>query len=97
MTQWRITLALGAVFVVAIAYEWLKLPYSGVYSDVFRMMTAFHMVHALAIGAFMGMIYRGVQAEVYNEENFWPVEGATSLWYFVIVAWMLFYVVLYWL
>ena len=94
---WRIVLGLGVAFVLVIAYEWLRLPYSGIYSDVFRTMTGFHMVHALAIGAFMGMIYRGVQAGTYHAGNFWPVEGATGLWNFVIVAWMLFYVVIYWL
>ena len=95
LRRWRLALALGAVFVVIIAYEWVVLPYSGIYSDVFRMMTAFHGVHALAIGAFMGMIYRGARAGQYGSTHFWPVEGATSLWYFVVFAWMLFYVVLY--
>lgn len=93
--RWRVVLALALAFVLVIAYEWISLPYSGIYSDVFRMMTAFHAVHALAIGAFMGMIYRGAQAGNYGAANFWPVEGAVSLWNFVVFAWILFYVVLY--
>jgi heme/copper-type cytochrome/quinol oxidase subunit 3 len=97
LAQWPLVIGLGAAFVAIMAYEWLRLPYSGIYSDVFRMMTAFHSIHALAIGAFMGMIYRGARAGQYSSSNFWPVEGAAALWYFVIVAWMLFYVVLYWI
>jgi hypothetical protein len=27
--------------------------------------------------------------------HFWPVEAAANLWYFVTVAWLLFFVVLY--
>lgn len=92
---WRIALGLAALFVVIVAFDWITLPYSGIYSDVFRMMTGFHGVHALAIGAFMGMIYRNARAGNYGPGNFWPVEGAVGLWYFVVFAWMLFYAVLY--
>ena len=95
--QWLPVIALGAGFVAIMAFEWLRIPYTGIYSDVFRMMTAFHSIHALAIGLFMGMIYRRAQTGLYGSANFWPVEGAAALWYFVIVAWILFYVVLYWI
>jgi heme/copper-type cytochrome/quinol oxidase subunit 3 len=97
LSHWRIALVLGAAFVLIILYEWISLPYSGIYSDVFRMMTAFHGVHALAIVMFMGMIDRGARAGKYGPANFWPVEGAAGLWYFVVAAWLLFYVVLYWI
>lgn len=95
LSNWRVALALGGVFVVLMAVEWASIPYSGIYSDVFRMMTGFHGIHALAIGVFMGMIYRGARAGSYGPANFWPVEGAAGLWYFVVVAWILFYAVLY--
>jgi heme/copper-type cytochrome/quinol oxidase subunit 3 len=95
--NWRAALVLGAAFVLILIYEWASLPYSGIYSDVFRMMTGFHGVHALAIGVFMGMIDRGARAGLYGPGNFWPVEGAAGLWYFVVAAWLLFFVVLYWL
>ncbi len=97
LALWRIAIALGIAFVVLMAFEWVTLPYSQTYSDVFRTMTGFHIVHALAIGAFMINIYQGARAGKYGQTNFWPVEGATSLWYFVVVAWILFYVVLYWI
>lgn len=97
LANWRIALVLGIVFVLIMGYEWFSIPYSGIYSDVFRLMTGFHAVHALAIAVFMGMIRRGARAGQYGPTNFWPVEGAAGLWYFVIFAWMLFYVVLYWI
>ncbi len=93
--QWRAALALGALFLLVMGYEWLSIPVSGIYSDVFRMMTAFHLLHALAIGLFMSMIARGAGAGRVSAQNLWPAEGATGLWYFVVVAWLLFFPVLY--
>jgi len=97
LPNWRWALVLGAVFVVIMAYEWLAIPYSGQYSNMFRVMVGFHAVHALAIGVYMVQIQRGARAGVYHARHFWPVEAGASLWYFVIVAWVLFYLVLYWL
>ncbi len=94
--NWRLVLLLGAAFVVMMGFEFIIIPNSGTYSDLFRMMTGFHIIHALVVGAFMLRIGRGAQAGLYHSVNFWPVEGAASLWYFVGVAWLIFYVVLYW-
>jgi heme/copper-type cytochrome/quinol oxidase subunit 3 len=91
--NWRITIALGALFVVVMALEWISVPYSGQFSNVFRLMVGFHGVHALVIGGFLVNVYRSAGA--YGSANFWPVEAAASLWYFVAVAWLLFYAVLY--
>ncbi len=93
--RWWGAIGLGIVFVILMAYEWAAIPYSQVYSDVFRMMTGFHVVHAVAIGLFMYRVGRSAQVGLYHSANFWPVEGAAGLWYFVVVAWLLFYVVLY--
>ena len=62
-------------------------------------MTGFHVVHALAIMAVMLRVYRGGSRGEYSggEHAAWAVEGAAKLWYFVVVAWLLFYVVLYWI
>ncbi len=94
-SHWRAALVLGSVFIGVMLYEFFSIPYSAIYSDVFRMMTGFHGVHALAIVVFMGMIYRRARAGAYSPADFWPVEGAAGLWYFVVFAWILFYVVLY--
>lgn len=93
--NWRVALGLGAAFVLLMAYEWAAIPYSGIYSDVFRMMTGFHGLHALAVALFMIAVYRRAARGAYSSTNFWVVEGAAGLWYFVLVAWIIFYVVLY--
>jgi heme/copper-type cytochrome/quinol oxidase subunit 3 len=95
LQSWRVTLALGAVFVAVMIYEFLVIPHTGVYSDLFRMMTGYHLVHALVIGFILARVYRNGRAGHYGPLNFWPVEGAAGLWYFVLVAWLLFFVVLY--
>jgi len=92
-SQWRIAIGLGAVFVVIMAFEWLIVPVSGMYSTLFRVMTAYHAVHALVIGWIMIRIYRNAAA--YDQVHNWAVEASAKLWYFVVVAWIMFYVVLY--
>ena len=68
---------------------------SGQYSDVFRVMTAYHALHALVIGYMMFNALKKGRAGAYTSLDNWDVEGAAKLWYFVVVAWILFYVVLY--
>jgi len=94
--NWRVTLALGILFVLVMAFEWITMPVSGQYSNLFRVLVGFHGVHALVIGAFVARVYRHGQEGAYSAANFWPVEAAAGLWYFVTIAWILFYVVLYW-
>lgn len=91
--NWRTAIILGVIFIVVMALEWVTVPYSGQYSDLFRLMVGFHGLHALVIGIFLVRVYR--KAGDYNAVNFWPVEGGASLWYFVVIAWLLFYAVLY--
>lgn len=92
---WLSGLALGAVFVAIMLYEFLAIPYTGAYSDMFRMMTGFHLTHALVIGGVLARVYLGGRGGRYGPLNFWAVEGAAGLWYFVLAAWLLFFVVLY--
>ncbi|MBC7811558.1 MAG: heme-copper oxidase subunit III [Burkholderiales bacterium] len=98
---WKAVLILGAVFVAIIAYEWIIIPSSGQYGTLFRVMTAYHAVHALAIGIYMWQIYRThITPNVTNNTeigDWWLFEAGVKLWYFVVVAWILFYVVLYWI
>ncbi|MEO8397952.1 MAG: cytochrome c oxidase subunit 3 [Chloroflexota bacterium] len=90
---WRIAIGLGVVFVAIMAFEWLIVPISGQYSTLFRVMTAYHAVHALVIGYIMIRIYRNAAA--YDQLHNWAVEASAKLWYFVVVAWIMFYAVLY--
>lgn len=95
LSQWRLALGLGVVFVLIMAFEWITTPITSQYGSVFRVMTAFHGIHALVIGWFMANLYR--HAEQYSADNSWLIEAAAKLWYFVVIAWIMFYMVLYWL
>lgn len=97
LNQWRIAIALGAAFVAVMIFEFIRVPMGTQYGTLFRVMAAFHSVHAVAIGLMMVNIYRSGQKGVYQAANFWPVEAAAKLWYFVVVAWILFYLPLYWI
>lgn len=93
--QWGLTLALGAIFIAIMTYEWLVVPDSGQYSMVFRVMTAFHAVHALAIGYYLWRVFNYALHVGYTRHNFFAVEAGVKLWDFVTAAWLLFFVVLY--
>ena len=92
-SQWRLAIGLGAAFILIMAYEWAVLPVSGQFSDVFRLMVAYHAIHAVVIGYIMIRVYGNAAA--YDSLHNWAVEATTKLWYFVTIAWILFYVVLY--
>ncbi|MFO7323726.1 MAG: cytochrome c oxidase subunit 3 [Chloroflexota bacterium] len=94
--QWTGTLLLGLLFIAIITYEWLNVPENaGLYGQLFRLMTAFHAAHALAIGLFVLRTLRRVASGAYDQKNFWTVEATLKLWHFVTLAWTLFFVVLY--
>ena len=95
LSQFRATMALGAVFVAIMAFEWLVVPVTGQYSTIFRVMTAFHGFHALVIGLYVWRTYRFAKAGMYDSTHSWGVEAAVKLWDFVTVAWLLFFTVLY--
>ena len=102
VTSWRLAMALGLVFMALILYEFAAVSEAALatqYGVTMRLMTGFHLAHALAILCVMLRVYRNGGRGSYSGDprDSWPVEGAVKLWYFVTVAWLLlFYVVLYW-
>lgn len=102
LARWRLAIGLGALFMAIIVYEFLNVSDAAMatqYGNTFRLMAGFHFVHALAILAIMCRVYLGANQGRYlgGEHDSWAVEGAAKLWYFVTFAWMLFYLVLYWI
>jgi heme/copper-type cytochrome/quinol oxidase subunit 3 len=107
---WTVTLVTGVGFVLIAAYEWWHVGVVDAqdtqYQSVFRLMTGFHMLHALVIGGMIANVLVNVRAYLrhpdaegtvrYGSDNFWMVEATSKLWDFVFVAWLIFYVVLYW-
>ena len=95
---WLMAIVLGGVFVGLIGYEWVVIPTGTQYAQVFRMMTGFHIFHAVCIGIYLGLVYVNGRKRVYNANDYlWAVEAGAKLWYFVLVAWLLFYIVIYWI
>ncbi len=97
LTQWGAAIGLGALFVSVMAYEWLIVPMGTQYGAIFRLMTAFHAIHALAIGLYMTNVYLKARQGGYTSYDLWWIEAGVKLWAFVAVAWMLFFTVLYWI
>ncbi|MFW5692223.1 MAG: cytochrome c oxidase subunit 3 [Chloroflexota bacterium] len=96
LIQWLGTIGLGLLFVGMMLYEWVSIQTGTKYSLTFRLMTGFHMVHALVIGGYMLGVYFNARQGTYDSVNNWAIEAGAKLWTFVLVAWMIFYVVIYW-
>lgn len=102
LMSWRLSMALGIVFTAIIVVEFAGVSEAAMatqYGVTMRLMTGFHLAHALAILAVMLRVDRNAGRGSYSGDphDSWPVEGTVKLWYFVTVAWLLFYMVLYWL
>lgn len=102
LNNWRIAIGLGFGFMAIIVFEFFTVSEAAMatqYGVTFRLMTGFHFVHALVILGIMIHVYRNGQQGIYtgDDHDSWAVEGTAKLWYFVTVAWILFYVVLYWI
>ncbi len=97
LTQWGAVIGLGILFMLIMVYEWIIAPMDTQYGAVFRLMTGFHGLHALAIAVYMGVVYNNARNGAYNMLDFWAIEAGVKLWYFVAFAWILFYAVLYWI
>ena len=72
-TQWGSAIALGVAFLVIMAFQWVSVPFSGQYSTVFRVMIAYHAIHAVVIGYIMIYVYRN--AASYDAVHNWAVEA----------------------
>ena len=97
--HWRGAMALGVAFMAVIVYEFVNVSAAAMatqYGVTMRLMTGFHFVHALAILAVLLHVYRKGSRGHYSGDS-WALEGAAKLWYFVTLAWILFYFVLYWI
>jgi cytochrome c oxidase subunit 3 len=101
LSAWRIALGLGVIFTLIMAFQWVTVDSGGLgaqYGTIFRVMVAYHAIHALIIGWIMWGVHQSGARGDYNDADprkTWLIEASARLWYFVIVAWILFYVVLY--
>jgi len=81
--------------------QWITVDTGGLgaqYGTIFRVMVAYHALHAVVIGWIMWGVVKKAARGAYADGNplkTWIIEAAARLWYFVIAAWVLFYIVLY--
>jgi len=100
LATWRLATGLGLAFFFIMLSQMFVLPNeAGQITSVFRVMIGYHAAHAIAIAFMMVQVMRFAQARPnhYNARNHWAVEATVRLWYFVAVAWIMFYIVLYWI
>lgn len=92
---WTVVVALGAAFVVTATAQWLAVDGHNSYGMVFRVMVGYHLVHAVVVGLYLLSVLRSARAGQLSQRDLWPAEAAARLWYFVVVAWVVFFVPLY--
>ncbi len=98
-TQLLITIGLGALFLVIVAYEWGagfgEFPMNTPYGSMFFLITGTHVLHL-----FIGMLILGslvIQARkgTITPDTTWKVHGGVTYWQFVDVVWLTVFTVLY--
>jgi cytochrome c oxidase subunit III len=96
-SRWLATIGTGAIFLGIMVQQALSItnPEGTQYASIYRVMIGYHAIHAFIIGMMLIQVYRYSQYGRYSAQNTWTVEAAARLWYFVTVAWLMFYVVLY--
>ncbi|MEL6524554.1 MAG: cytochrome c oxidase subunit 3, partial [Chloroflexota bacterium] len=96
---WLFAIVTGIAFTLVMVQQYFVIPFGDApevrFGMIYRLMIGYHAIHAIVTLVMMWQVYRLSADHRYNSENVWAVEGSAKLWYFVIVAWLMFYVVLY--
>jgi cytochrome c oxidase subunit 3 len=95
----KMTLGLGAVFVLGVGVEWREalhaFPPSTGFGTVFFTMTGLHAFHVVTGLMFLAIVFGRARTGAYDDGDAWPVEAAAKYWHFVDVVWVFFYAALY--
>lgn len=98
LQNWLLAIGLGVAFFVVMMSQYLSVPAADEtqrFGTIYRLLIGYHALHAVVIGLMMVQVYRLGRAGRYHAHHHWPVEASKRLWDFVVVAWLLFYAVLY--
>jgi len=94
-----LTIGLGALFLVGVAWEWreafLHFPPPSGFGTVFFTMTGIHAFHVLTGLLALAVIYLLGKGGRFAPGAYWGVEGSVKYWHFVDVAWVFIYPTLY--
>jgi cytochrome c oxidase subunit 3 len=95
---WLLTMAMGTVFLVGQAREWIELPLSlgsGVYGASFFLLTGFHGLHVITGVLLMAlMLARSFRPGNYDGGDA-GVVSVSLFWHFVDVIWIVLFLLLY--
>ena len=102
---WQLcTIGLGVLFLYlqiieyAEAYAHLDLRFnSGVYANVFYVMTGFHGFHVFLGTIMLLVIAFRIYRDDFTMERHFAFEAVSWYWHFVDVIWLLLFVFVYWL
>lgn len=98
MRNTLLTLLLGLVFLLGVAYEWSEafhaFPPVGGFGSVFFLMTGMHAFHVLTGLIMLALLYLNVRADKISADH-WGPEAVVKYWHFVDVVWVFFYPAIY--
>lgn len=100
MRKWyKITAAMGAIFLLGQIYEYLTLGYgltTNIFSNCFYLMTGFHGLHVfIGLLLILGVLWRSHRPEHYNATKHTGIEMAEIYWHFVDIIWIVLFSLLY--
>lgn len=94
-----VTAAMGTVFLLGQAYEYLSLGYgltTNVFSNCFYLMTGFHGLHVfIGLLLILGVLWRSRRDGHYSNTKHVGVEMAEIYWHFVDIIWIILFSLLY--
>lgn len=94
-----VTAAMGAVFLLGQAYEYLTLGYgltTNIFANCFYLMTGFHGLHVLiGVLLILGVVWRSRRTDHYSATKHTGVEMAEIYWHFVDIIWIILFTLLY--
>ena len=100
MRKWyKITAAMGAIFLLGQIYEYLTLGYgltTNIFSNCFYLMTGFHGLHVfIGLLLILGVLWRSRRPDHYNATKHTGIEMAEIYWHFVDIIWIVLFSLLY--
>lgn len=94
-----ITAALGAIFLVGQAYEYLHLDFgltSSLFGSCFYVLTGFHGLHVtVGLLLILAVLWRSLSENHYSGASHFGVEAAELYWHFVDVVWVILFILVY--
>jgi len=92
LIRWmKITLALGATFLMLQLYDYSKLGFGlrdGVFATLFYTMTGFHFAHVFGGALFLYLVLLQAYRGEFSPQEHTGVEAATLYWHFVDIVWI---------